>query len=55
VRRARGSAPHAAAQRRRLGQIAVRPPSRTISPPIQIHITSGEEISVKLAGGGKFT
>ena len=45
----------AAARRRTVlgaGHIAIRPPPKTIRPPIQIHITSGETMKWNCAGGG---
>ena len=34
------------------GHIAISPPKATMAPPSQIHSTSGETMSLKLAGGG---
>jgi hypothetical protein len=36
------------------GQIAVRAPATASAPPIQIHATNGDTISLNVAGGGLF-
>ena len=34
--------------------MAIRPPKKTIIPPIQIHMTIGETMKWNWAGGGSF-